>query len=246
MKNTRFADALASLRQTTHELGRINGLLYILHRLLSRSTGGRIRLVRYLVVAQPLGQASAMRVRSSGSTAVEDVGPGHLWCSDFPRPPAVIAARFSQGARCLAAQVSGNFAGYLWWQRNRYDEDEVRCRFMMTQPTVSAWDFDVYVEPRYRLGRTLALLWMGAEQRMLDEGVRWSFSRISGFNAESLAAHARLGAAAVAHALFLVVGPLQLAVFNCRPFIHLSLGRASAPTLSVSPPTPITARSARK
>lgn len=239
-----LAGAWASLRLTLRQLGLTNGLLYILNRLLDRASAGRVRLVKYMVVAQPLGLASASGARSSGSTVLEDVDASHPWRQDFPRPQAVIAARYANGARCLAAQVKGRFAGHVWWQRARYEEDEVRCHFLMREAGISAWDFDVYVDPRYRLGRTLALLWIGAEARMRDEGVQWTFSRISEFNAESLAAHARLGATPVARALFIVAGPWQMALFNGPPFIHLSLGAGSAPTLAVSPPHPGPSRSA--
>lgn len=229
--------AWTRLRHTLSTLGPLNGVLYLTDRLLSRLSAGRVRLVIYRVVAQPVGRAGAMPVRAGASSTLEEALPGHAMASAFPRPASVIAMRYANGARCLVAAVKAQFAGYLWWQRERYDEDEVRCRYLLARPEESAWDFDVYVEPRFRLGRTLALLWQAADARMAAEGVRWTFSRISTFNAESLASHARLGAVPVARAAFVVAGPAQLALFDRSPFVHLSLSGSAWPTLAVSPPS---------
>lgn len=230
-------DTLAArLGRTLQSLGWVDGLLYLIDRTLRRASGGRVRLIKYRLVAQPLGMASTLPMRGSGSTRVELAGPDHRHAGTFPRPPWVIAMRYRNGARCLVATVKDQFAGYLWWQREHYDEDEVRCRFVLSDAAVSAWDFDVYVEPRYRLGRTMALLWQAAEGQLMSEGVRWSFSRISAFNAESLTSHARLGAVVCATAHFLVVGRLQVSLIGQPPFLHLSLSDASRPLLRLAPP----------
>lgn len=224
------------LRHTLRTLGLVNGPMYLLDRFFSRATGSRVRLVKYRVVAQPVGGASAESIRAGGSSAVEDAAPGHPLAAMFPRPAAVIAKRHANGARCLVATVKAQFAGYLWWQRGHYDEDEVRCRYVLAQPAESAWDFDVYVEPRYRLGRTLAVLWQGADQRMHSKGVRWTFSRISSFHADSLASHARLGAVTVAPARFWATGRVQPELFGQPPYAHLSVRGATCPLLQVAPP----------
>lgn len=226
------------MQHTLQSLGPLNGPLYLMDRLLARLSAGNARLVKYRVVAQPVGSASALPLRAGSGSALEEAQPGHWLSGSFPRPAAVISMRFANGARCLVASMKSQFAGYLWWRRGYYDEDEVRCRFVLASPEISAWDFDVYVEPRYRLGRTLALLWKAADERMASEGVHWTFSRISSFNAESLASHTRLGAVPVAHAIFLVVGPAQLALFSRHPFVHLSMHARSRPSLAVAPPRP--------
>ncbi|OYV01456.1 MAG: N-acetyltransferase [Burkholderiales bacterium PBB5] len=226
---------LQRLRAHFDSLGALDGSLYLLDQLLQRASAGRLRVLRYHVVAQPLtGSAAAMR--PDGKTVIVPADSQHPLVGSFPRPPAVIAQRFANGAQCLLATVAGQFAGYLWWQTGHYDEDEVRCQFVLAQPARSVWDFDVYVEPRYRLGRTMARLWQAAEQHLQQQGVAWSCSRISTYNAASLNAHARLGARTVASALFIVVGPLQLSLFNQRPGVHLALGRSSRPVLRVAPP----------
>lgn len=228
---------LARTLHTLRTLGFVNGLLYLLDQSFRRASRGAIRLLKYRLVAQPIGASVVTPVRAGRETFVEMAGPNHMLASEFPRPAQIIATRFEAGAVCLLARVKGQFAGYLWWQRERYDEDEVRCRFVLVNPQESAWDFDVYVAPRYRLGRAMALLWQAAEQQLAADGVRWSFSRISAFNAESMASHARLGAVSCAQAMFVVVGPMQLSLFTCAPFVHLSTGSSSAPVIRLRPPT---------
>lgn len=226
---------LQRLRAHFDNLGALDGSLYLMDQLLQRVSAGQLRVLRYHVVAQPLS-SGATAMRPDGKTVIELADGKHPLVTSFPRPPAVIAQRFANGAQCLLATVAGQFAGYLWWQTGHYEEDEVRCQFVLAQPVVSVWDFDVYVEPRYRLGRTMARLWEAAEQHLQRQGAAWSCSRISTYNAASLNAHARLGARTVASALFIVAGPLQLSFFNQRPGIHLALGRASRPVLRVTPP----------
>ena len=132
--------------------------------------------------------------------------------------------------------MKGSFGGYIWISRGQHAEDEVRCRYILASPERSAWDFDVYVEPRLRLGRTLARLWWHVDQALAGEGVRWCFSRISLFNSGSLAAHQRLGAVRLGTAVFLVLGPAQLAVLSVAPFVHASWGNSPGPQIRLAPP----------
>jgi hypothetical protein len=209
------------LRAWAAEMGWPVALLYALHRVLEAASGGRARIVPYAFVAQPLG-AGQHRVSDGADTEVRLIEPGDPLSARFPRPTAVNAARWASGARCWAATVKGEFAGTIWIRRAGYDEDEVRCDYHLAEPERSVWDFDVYVEPRYRLGRTMARLWKSVDDRLAAEGARWTFSRISLFNAASLNSHARLGAVRVGSAVFVVIGPGQLGL-GLRPLrFHLS------------------------
>ncbi len=228
------ASPLARIADTLRSLGTLNGLLYLASRALEGASGGRARIVKYLLVAQPVAVGAALR--PDANTRIRDCAAGDPLEADFPRPPRVIAARHAAGAQCLVATVKERFAGFLWLQRNRYEEDEVRCSYVLADPASCVWDFDVYVEPAFRNGRTMARLWQAANERLLAEGVRWSCSRISTFNAASLAAHRRLGAQPIGNALFVVIGPLQLALLSGAPFVHLSLTPSQRPRLALRPP----------
>jgi len=224
----------ARLHALAAQLGRWNAVLYLLSRALEAGTRGKARIVKYYIVAQPI--RSSAPTRSDASTSVQMVSRGDPLTSSFPRPTEVIARRYSNGAQCLAAVVREAFAGYLWWQHERYEEDEVRCTYVLLDKESCVWDYDVYVEPRFRLGRTLSRLWQRANDELCGRGVRWTFSRISAFNPASLASHARLGMQARQSATFWVLGPLQISCMNMPPYLHVSLSDRQRPTLKLSAP----------
>ncbi|MCA8905483.1 MAG: GNAT family N-acetyltransferase [Halioglobus sp.] len=224
-----------SVRENFRQLGGANALLYLVDRVLRAITGSRARLVRYLLVAQPVPADPVEAMRQSLASKVREVGGDDPVVKYFPRPAAVIARRFADGSVCYVAEVRDRFAGYLWLAFNGYDEDEVRCRYEFAEPALSAWDYDVYVEPDFRLGRTFARLWETANQRLANRGVRWSFSRISAFNAGSLAAHRHMGLQTLFAATFVCLGPLQLTFTGTAPFVHLSFSDKSRPVLRLSP-----------
>ena len=183
--------------------------LYVLHRVLQGLSGGRAAIVPYMLVAQPIGNKALAGVNPDPHTVVQVVGPGHPLVTAFPRPPHVIAQRFAQGHTCYAASVKGQFAGHVWIANGTYVEDEVRCMYEIADPSSGVWDYDVYVEPRFRMGRTMARLWKAVDDALAAQGVRWSFSRINRFNGASLRSHGRLGAVPVGRAIFAVFGSWQ-------------------------------------
>lgn len=211
--------------------------LYLMHRLLQRASGGKAALVPYLLVAQPVGNSVLAAVKSDPGTVVERVGPGHGVLAQFPRPKAVIDERHAHGDECHAAWVKGAFAGYIWLARARYVEDEVRCVYEIADPALGVWDYDVYVEPRLRLGRTMARLWKAVDQALAAEGIQWTFSRINRFNNASIKSHQRLGAVTLGHALFLCLGPLQIAWLPMAPFLSVDTNGPGPRVLLRKPPT---------
>jgi hypothetical protein len=218
------------------EFGLLDGSLYLLHRAAHAVSGGRASVVAYGLYAQPIGRGVYAAVRDDARTQVVEVPAGDALAHAFPRPADVIAMRYAHGAHCYAALVKERFAGYIWVSRAHHEEDEVRTRYVLVDSTSSAWDFDVYVEPDLRLGRTLGRLWKSVDERLAAQGVRWSFSRISRFNAPSITAHQRLGARKVGSATFMVCGPLQLMVASLHPWLHFSLWQRSRPALRLKPP----------
>lgn len=154
----------------------------------------------------------------------------------FPRPAEIIAERYRMGAVCLAAEKQGRFMGFVWLKAAEYPEDEVRCRYVLEPAATAAWDFDVYVEPAFRYGRTFARLWECANDWLRERGYRWSLSRISAFNPESIAAHRRLGTRRIGSAIFLRFGRGQIALFDRAPFVHVGWRPEQAPTLRLRAP----------
>jgi len=193
-------------------------------------------LVKYLIVAQPIGVGALGVLRPDPFTEIVQAGPESELSRRFPRPELVIRKRFASGASCHCALVKREFAGFLWIRTNEYEEDEVRCTYVLAAPHQSVWDFDVYVEPKFRLSRTLARLWQAVDAQLNERGVRWSFSRISAFNAESLAAHAKLGIIECHSATFLVIGKFQLSLLSQRPYVHASFSPRRRPSIRLSLP----------
>lgn len=227
---------LQSLQDTYRRRGPINGSWFIVHRLLGRLTGGWARVHRYYVVVQPVRAGREQGMRAVAGSTVSQVDRDDPIVAEFPRPAEVIANRFDQGSLCYVAQVKGRFAGYLWLAFGSYEEDEVRCRFEFDEPATSAWDFDVYVAPDFRLGRTFTRLWDAANRELASRGIKWTFSRIDAFNARSIGAHRRMGMEPLNAATFVCLGALQIAFFGAAPYFHISWGDRYRPLLKLHTP----------
>lgn len=211
-------------------------MLYVASRALQRISGGRVRLIKYYLVAQPVRSGTSLPERAGGVEIVA-ILEGDPLTAQFPRPPAVVAKRYADGAVCLAARAAGRFAGFLWLSPGPYDEDEVRCRYTTLPEGRTAWDFDVYVDPAFRMGRTFARLWDAANALLHKRGVEWTLSRISAFNAESLRAHARFGVRRIGAATFFCIGAVQLTLATLWPYVHLSVVPTSGPKLRLHAPS---------
>jgi predicted ATP-grasp superfamily ATP-dependent carboligase len=231
---------LAKLRAALRERGLAATALHAADRVLGRLSGGRARLIGYAFVAQPLHegplQRSAAAARPRAGTELRPLQPGDPLAPALPRPPEVLARRWARGDECLGAIVKGELAGTLWTAQGSYDEDEVRCRYVLLDPQRTVWDYDVWVAPSHRGGRVLLRLWEAAAQRLVARGVTHSISRIALGNVASLASHARLGAFPIGRALFLRLGGAQLAAMSMSPYLHLSWRDDRAPDVLLRVP----------
>lgn len=228
--------SLAPIKNAFGTLGLVWGSVYLLHTMLTRATGGRVRLVPYAFMVQPLGTHAFDGVRDDPRTTVALTPADSPLVRQFPRSPAVVQRRYQAGAQCYAVCVKGQFAGHIWISHERYDEDEVRCQYRLADTERAVWDFDVYVAPEFRGGRAVARLWKGVDAALTRQQVQCSFSRVSRFNPSSLAAHSRLGVRQTGWASFLVIGPMQLCFASVEPHLHLSWHPGSAPTFILERP----------
>ena len=225
---------LAKFRAAAAAMGFRNACLFAATRLLHACFGTRVRIVKYYFMTQPLTPPDQAALARSGSFAfswIESVCP---LFEQIDRPAEVLAQRFAQGARCLAALTRDDeLAGFLWFVVGPYDEDEVRARFVPQPAGAAAWDFDVSIVPRYRMGRLFSYLWARASAELVAHGVNKTVSRVSAFNPASLASHSRLGAEIVGEALFLCAGRVQLMKSSLAPKWHLSWREDQRPLLSI-------------
>lgn len=228
---------LTLLYRSCQEIGVFATLTKAIDRTLRAVSGGHARLVSYALVAQPIGHLPSTPLRPSADRRIIEVGPSDPLVEAMPRPKNILDRRFAARCECLTATVRGEFAGMLWIAREQYEEDEVRCLYVLQEPAKSVWDFDVYVAPAHRAGRILAKLWQAADLRLAAQGVKWSFSRIALANAASLASHKRLGARRISTTLFCVIGPLQIAMLSQTPFIHVGFTERQRPILTLRLPT---------
>jgi hypothetical protein len=227
--------AFRRLQAPFREFGPVSGLLYVLARLLP-AISRHLRLFVYDLMVQPTAKTPLLAERPGGSFHTALVKPDSPVLEKMPVPPTVILARFAQGAVCLGVWRGESFAGYLWLAPDRYDEDEVRCHYNLSPAGKSAFDFDVYILPEYRLGFAFVVLWDGANAWLRQNGIDYSFSRISRFNISSRRAHSRLGSRRLGTALFFGIGPLQLMVATVPPFCGVSWSTSGGVTLRLRAP----------
>lgn len=216
---------LGKLQQLRTHMGTLNAFLYVMHRLLSTMSGKHAGIERFIFVAQPVPDQPHIPPGKTTTAVVKTLLPGDALLAQCMRPAEVIAARFAQGAKCLALIKEDQLQAAIWLIHGHYDEDVVRARFVLPRSGAAAWDFDVYVAPKYRLGFTFLRLWDAANAYLREAGVMWSYSRITAFNLGSLASHSRLGASPFGSATFLTLGPIQIMISTLRPWLHISFGK---------------------
>ena len=226
-------NVLAKFREAAAGIGYWNAALLALSRVLDSLCGGRVRIVKYNITVQPVVAPADGRVRA-GTFEMSWIDAGSPLLAEVDRPQEIIRSRFAQGARCLAAANKGRLAGFLWFVVGPYDEDEVRVRFVPLPQGRVAWDFDVMVKPEYRMGRLFSYLWACAGAELRTGGVEHTISRISAFNAASLAAHQRLGARVVGSVFVLGVGSWQLMRTSFAPRWQVSLRPEHRPVVTIA------------
>lgn len=222
--------ALASaVRAHIRDYGLAVTLGLIFHRALSRLHHS-FGLHWYLFYRQPI-QVNPL-LRKGGKLAFSWLDSFDPVLEQLPRPVENIQARFDQKAKCMISMKEEELAACAWFAFDIYEEDEVRCTYVI--PRHSVWDFDIYVAPKYRMGRTFARSWQAANEALSDQGYQYSLSRISAYNMASRSAHERLGATRVGAALFLKLGLMQLMYSTLRPRISFRLIRTRPPELDFS------------
>lgn len=215
------------------QLGFCNACLYMANRITTKLSIP-ISFNKFYFVSQLLNAEPLLPKNKGANLRVIQLPPETLNKHPCPRPLSVLADRYEQQTFCLAAYREDEFAGCLWYAKTRYKEDEVRCLYELVSPE-SVWDFDVYVEIKYRLSPVFLKLWDAAASKLISEGCHWSLSRIDAFNAMSLASHKRMGAKVIGWAVFLRMGVMQITFVSLAPFFHISCSENSFPIVKLQP-----------
>lgn len=230
---------LRNFRLAFLELGLVDSILFALSRILDRISKGQASLFKYHLVAQRVVRHPLLPANRGRDIEVAEAFAGDEIMMRMPRHATVIDSRFRQGARCLVATKRGALVGFHWFiPRGNYREDEVRALFCPTPAGESAWNFDLYVDPQYRLGFGFSRLWDETHRFLDGMGITLVMSRISAFNAQSNSAHVKMGAIRLGSMVFLRFGPLQLMLATVAPYLNMSSGSIAVPVIELSATVP--------
>jgi len=210
------------------------GLLYGIDRALQRLSSG-LRLYVYQLMVQPIPEKPLLPARFARRLQIREIRRGDPEVALMPARPDIKQARFDQNAVCLGAFRDDRFIGYMWFCYRQYEEDEVRCTYVVTPADQAIFDYDMYIFPEHRMGFAFAAIWSGAAEYLRARGIRFTFSRLTKFNLASERAHRQLGCRRVAHAFFLNAGSLQLMAATVRPYLHLSWSPSRRVRLRLAP-----------
>lgn len=216
------------------EFGWGAGTLYLLDRVL-RSLSPRLGLQVYEFMVQPIGGKPLLPPNLSKNLTVRPILEGDPEVAGMPAREDIKAQRFADGARCLGTYRKGQLIGYMWYARQRYAEDEVRCDYVLAEPATSVFDFDFYVLPQHRLGVGFLGVWHGANEVLSAQGVRYTFSRLTRFNTASRRAHAHLGWKRVGSGVFLQAWGIEVMVSTVAPYLAATFSPRQRVTLSLRP-----------
>src|SRR5271166_290458 len=225
---------LARLMSPFKEFGFFAGLFYSADRVLQRLSP-HLRLYVYELLAQPVPDVPLLPPRLSKGLEMREIRAGDPEVADMPARPDIKELRFKQNATCLGAFQKGQFIGHIWFCFHEYEEDEVRCTFVLPEGKQAVFDFDLYVFPEYRMGLGFAGIWNGANEFLRRRGVKVSYSRLTRFNLASRRAHRQLGARRVGRMLVLQAWGVEFMIATVSPYVHLSLQAANRVRVKLRP-----------
>ncbi len=226
---------ISKIKANVRELGWINAFLYGLDRGFRRFAPA-LSIYRYYFVAQPVPDAALLAPGRGATIAVRQLVEHDPALQALPVEERVVAARYRHDAICFGAFRGETVIGCLWLCFDRYVEDEVASVFMPRPSDRAAWDFDLWIDPKYRIGFAFARLWDSAYAYLRERGYRWTVSRISAFNAVSLNSHAKLGAVRVGSLFVLRAGRAQFSLSSVRPFVSVCVRMRNMPEYRIVVP----------
>jgi hypothetical protein len=222
------------LTSSFREFGLFAGLLYAIDRVFCRLSPG-LRLYFYHLMVQPIPDKPLLPARLTRQLEIREVKRGDSEVAVMPARPDIKESRFEQNAICLGAFRNNQFIGYIWFSFSAYEEDEVRCTYVLPAWGQAVFDFDLYLFPEHRMGIGFIGIWNGANEFLRSRGIKFSFSRLTRFNVASQRAHDHLGWKLVGRTVFLKVWDLQLMVATIFPYLHLSAGKTQRVRLKLRP-----------
>jgi hypothetical protein len=216
------------------EFGPAVGLLYAIDRVLSMLSP-ELHLYVYEFTIQPIVDKPLLSRGSKKPLEIREIKAGDPELALMPVRPEAMRVRLAQHATCLGAFRNGTFIGYMWFCNPAYDEDEVRCTYVLGSAHDSVFDFDFHIFNEHRMGLAFAGLWNGANEFLRRRNVRYTFSRLTRFNVASRRAHRHLGLKVVGRAIFLKAWHFQVMLATLFPFVHISITKSGRVHLTLKP-----------
>lgn len=208
---------LADLRSDLRSMGLGGWLSYAVDRALVKITGGRAGFCLLRFYVQPVPASPLVPVRAGDPVQVGPIDRRTVDEAAFKRPAGAVTARFDAGSTCIAAIRRGELRGYMWLQPGTLAERIVRCDMRAEPVSRVVWDYDFFIEPRYRLGRLFGRLWDAAGSHLRERGIDATVSWVHLHNRASAQAHARLGARPIGWAAFLELFGHQFMISSMHP-----------------------------
>ncbi|MEO7559793.1 MAG: hypothetical protein ABIT23_06015 [Nitrosospira sp.] len=225
---------LQKLTRLLKEFGFFAGLLYTIDRVLA-AISPSLRLYFYEIMVQPIPEEPLIPARLTKNLEIREIKRGDPEVDLMPARADIKEARFRQNAICLGAFQKGRFIGYMWFCSYAYEEDEVRCTFLLSPVDEAVFDFDFYLFPEHRMGLGFIGMWSGANKFLNNRGIKYTFSRLTRFNLASRRAHNHLGWKCIGRTLFLQAWRLQVMVATIFPYFHLSFSKSGRVQLKLCP-----------
>ena len=225
---------LAKIRGVFRQFGVAVGLLYAIDRFFQRLSSN-LRLYAYEFMVQPIHTKPLVPARFTKSLEIREIKRGDPEVELMPARADIKQSRFDQNAVCLGAFQNGQFIAYMWFCFRMYEEDEVRCTYVVTPESQAVFDFDLYIFPEHRLSLAFIGLWNGANRYLAERGIRYTFSRLTRFNVGSRRAHDHLGWKRVGRAVFVQACGIEVMMATVFPYLHLSLGTANRVRVKLRP-----------
>ena len=203
------------------EFGLGAGLLYSFDRVL-RKLSPSLGLYVYEFMVQPIPEDDLLPARRLKKYSAREIKKGAPEIELMPARPDIKESRFEQGAVCLGLYNATDLVGFIWFCRERYEEDEARCTYVLPDGDPGVFDFDVYVFPKYRMGTAFVALWNVANTFLREQGVKYSYSRLTRFNLASRASHKHMGWQRLGRAVFFRMWRLEFMVATIAPYVSVT------------------------
>lgn len=207
---------LRSLKSTYRELGPLSGSVYLTDQAMQRlwpNSG----IFFYDWVVQPVTPNRLLAESRAAKYRHQIIKGNDPLVEQMPIRPEIVSKRIDEEAECIAVFKGENLVAFIWLTYGSYIEDEVRIDFHLQPEEQSAFDFNLYIFPKYRLGYAFAAIWDIANDYLYRRGIRYSYSRITHLKRNSFSSHGKLGARKIGASLTLKLGKLELSMIR-RPF----------------------------